>query len=312
MNKPRYHDKQYLNLQHTVLTTGHQKSDRTGTGTLSIFGHDMRFDITDNIIPVLTTKKMHWPSIIHEIIWYLSGTGNIKYLQDNGVRIWNEWADENGDLGPVYGEQWRNWKKYNSDGTTTSIDQIAQVIDTLKSDPDSRRIMVNAWNVGDLDNMQLPPCHYTFQFYTRDMSIVERRQWIISNYPSLGQIEVLTSAAKMDALGVPRKYLSCKLTQRSADVFLGIPFNIAQYSILTCVIAKIVGMAPHEFIWSGGDCHIYSNHIDQVREQLNRTPYPSPRLHVAESVDNIDNLQYNELTLENYQHHPIIKAKVAV
>lgn len=308
----RMHDLKYLALQDAVISGGRKKEDRTGTGTTSIFDYTMRFDITNNIIPVLTTKKMHWPSLIHELLWYLSGSGNIRYLQENGIRIWNEWATAHGDLGPVYGYQWRNWRKHNPDGTITHIDQIQEVIDTLKQNPDSRRIMVNAWNVADLDEMKLPPCHYTFQFYACDMTTAERAAWYVNNVSGEMSDDVARSHSKLDALKVPRKYLSCKLTQRSCDVLLGVPFNIAQYSILTCVIAKIVGMAPHEFIWSGGDCHIYSNHMEQIKEQQSRIPYYSPKLVIADTVDNIDNLQYNDLTLENYECHPIIKAKVAI
>jgi thymidylate synthase len=330
-NFTTFHDYQYLDLMSNVRNYGRLKTDRTGTGTTSVFGREMRFDIRHGVIPVLTTKKMHWPSLIHEIIWYLSGTGNIKYLQENGVRIWNEWADENGDLGPVYGYQWRNWPTveyeewdnpadeplfYIKEG---SIDQIAEVINTLKTNPDSRRIMVNAWNVGQLAEMKLPPCHYTFQFYTEEMTQEERIEWFRKENPDLTHDDLMEifgysadASEPLEVRSVPTRYLSCKITQRSADVFLGVPFNIAQYSILTTMIAQVVGMAAHELIWSGGDVHIYSNHMDQVNEQLTRMPTASPVLVLNKSVDNIDNFKYSDFSLKDYQSHPAIKAKVAV
>ena len=290
-----HHDNTYLDLVRDILSNSVSKQDRTGTGTLSVFGRDMRFNLRDNIIPILTTKKMHIPSIVHELLWFLRGDTNIKYLQDNGVRIWNEWADEEGNLGPVYGVQWRAWPKYprNCPGTYGGteegydsvgecaaafgeIDQIREVIKTLRTDPDNRRMIVSAWNVAELDKMALPPCHAFFQFY------------------------------------VANKSLSCKLTQRSADVGLGVPFNIAQYSILTCMIAHITGLNPGEFIWSGGDVHIYRNHINQLMGQLCRRPYPSPRLWLSPHVKEIDDFTYEDIKVENYQSHPAIKMKVSV
>jgi len=329
------HDHQYLQFLKYILDHGEVKTDRTGTGTISVFDYTMRFDISRGIIPVLTTKKMHWQSLVHEIIWYLSGNTNIKYLMDNGVRIWKEWADENGDLGPVYGASWRRWPaqviairdcdtsfETRSDGEnwlvvnpdaqieTTTIDQIAEVIHTLKTNPDSRRMLVNCWNVGLLSKMQLPPCHYTFQFYSSNMSRDQRIHMYKVNNNISHDIWYPVSDEQLET--IPTRSLSCKLTQRSADAFLGVPFNIAQYSMLTCIIAKLVGMVPKDFIWSGADCHIYSNHIDQVKEQLTRTPYPSPSFKVADTVDNIDNLQYNDFILQDYQFYPTIKATVAI
>lgn len=290
-----YHDEVYRKLVEHVITNGVSKTDRTGTGTRSVFGYDMRFELTDNTIPLLTTKKMHLPSIIHEILWYLSGNTNVRYLQENGVRIWNEWADENGDLGPVYGAQWRAWPKYPRNcpgsygGTKTGyenvgecaaafddVDQIAAVINTLRTDPSSRRMIVSAWNVGELDQMALPPCHAFFQFY------------------------------------VANDKLSCKLTQRSCDVGLGVPFNIAQYSILTLMVAHVTGFKPGEFIWSGGDVHIYNDHIDALLEQLRREPFRSPKLTLNPNVVEIDDFTYDDFEIIDYQHHDTIKMRVSV
>jgi thymidylate synthase len=317
------HDQQYLSLLKDVIYNGRACIDRTGTGTIKVFGRQMRFDLSDGTIPLLTTKKMHLPAIFHEILWYLSGNGNIKYLQDNGIRIWNEWADENGDLGNVYGVQWRKWQKYEltniTDGRfyyeqTEQIDQIAEVIERLKTNPDDRRMLVNAWNVGELDDMKLPPCHYAFQFFSTEMTFIERLNWFNFQYPEILLIssshDVLLHT--LDEYNIPTRMLSCKLTQRSCDVFLGVPFNISQYSVLTRMIAEVVGMAPGEFIWDGGDVHIYSNHLDQVNEQLTRTPFESPTLRFARAVDNIDDFTYDDFIVENYEFHPAIKAKVSV
>ena len=284
-----YHDVQYLKLVNDVIYNGTLKRDRTGTGTISVFGRDMRFDLENNTIPLLTTKKMHQPSIFHEILWYLSGDTNVKYLQENGVRIWNEWADENGDLGPVYGHQWRKWgshKQYRYvpaepeslfiEEESEGIDQIAYVIDKIKNDPDCRRMIVSAWNVGDLANMALPPCHAFFQFY------------------------------------VANNKLSCKLTQRSCDVGLGVPFNIAQYSILTLMVAQVTGMQPGEFVWSGGDVHIYTDHIEALKGQLEREPYPSPTLKLNPAIKDIDNFTFDDFEILNYEHHDAIKMRVSV
>ena len=254
-----------------ILENGIEKNDRTGTGTKSVFGYQMRFDLNDGF-PVLTTKKLHLRSIIYELLWFLKGDTNIKYLNDNGVRIWDEWADEKGDLGPVYGHQWRSWPA--PDGTT--IDQISLVIDQIKSNPDSRRLIVNAWNVPEVQKMALPPCHTLFQFYVGDGK------------------------------------LSCQLYQRSADVFLGVPFNIASYSMLTLMIAQVTGLQPGEFIHTFGDAHIYSNHMDQVASQLSRVPGPLPKMRLNPDIRDIFGFHYPDFTLENYNPQPGIKAPIAV
>ena len=263
--------KQYLHLLETILENGVEKKDRTGTGTISVFGHQMRFDLSEGF-PVITTKKVHLKSIIYELLWFLAGDTNIKYLQDNGVRIWNEWADEKGDLGHIYGYQWRSWP--TPDGRY--IDQISNVIDSIKNNPDSRRHIVSAWNVGELDNMKLPPCHVLFQFY------------------------------------VAGGKLSCQLYQRSADVFLGVPFNIASYALLTLMVAQVTGLQPGDFIHTFGDVHIYSNHLDQVKLQLLRKPYPLPDMKINPEVKDIFNFRFEDFELVNYQAHPHIKGKVAV
>ncbi len=261
----------YLNLLQHLLDNGQQKTDRTGTGTLSTFGYQMRFDLAAGF-PLLTTKKLHVKSIIHELIWFLQGDTNVKYLQDNGVRIWNEWADADGELGPIYGKQWRSWG--NPDGTTT--DQISQVIEQIRHNPDSRRMIVSAWNVSDVEHMALPPCHALFQFYVADGK------------------------------------LSCQLYQRSADVFLGVPFNIASYALLTMMFAKACGLQLGEFIWTGGDVHLYSNHLEQAREQLTRRPYALPTLAITREVDSIFDYRFEDFCIENYRAHPHIAAPVAV
>ena len=263
--------KQYLDLMRHVRTNGVRKQDRTGTGTLSVFGHQMRFDLGVGF-PLVTTKKCHLKSIIHELLWFLSGDTNISYLQQNGVRIWNEWADEDGNLGPVYGYQWRSWPA--ADGR--HIDQIAQVIDQIKNTPDSRRIIVNAWNVGEIDNMALPPCHMLFQFY-----VAEGR-------------------------------LSCQLYQRSADIFLGVPFNIASYALLTMMIAQVCELAPGDFVHTLGDAHLYTNHLEQADEQLSRRPYPPPVMKINPAVKSIFDFKYEDFELVGYEAHPHIKASVAV
>ena len=262
---------QYLNLLNRVLSEGVKKEDRTGTGTISVFGHQMRFDLSGGF-PVLTTKKLHLKSIIHELLWFLQGDTNIRYLNEHGVRIWNEWADENGDLGPIYGYQWRSWPDY-SGGT---IDQISQVVDTLKSNPDSRRMIVNAWNVAAIPSMKLPPCHCFFQFY------------------------------------VAEGKLSLQLYQRSADVFLGVPFNIASYALLLMMVAQVTELQPGDFIHTFGDVHIYTNHIEQVKLQLSREPRLLPAMRINPDVKDIFSFQYNDFTLENYDPHPHIKGEVAV
>ena len=262
---------QYLTLLQHILDNGVQKSDRTGTGTRSVFGYQMRFNLADGF-PLLTTKKLHLKSIIHELLWFLNGDTNVRYLQENGVRIWNEWADENGDLGHIYGYQWRSWPAYDG----TFIDQIQQAVDDIKHNPDSRRIIVSAWNVGDLKNMNLPPCHAFFQFYVADGK------------------------------------LSLQLYQRSADTFLGVPFNIASYALLTMMMAQVCGLQPGEFIHTLGDTHIYNNHIEQVKEQLTREPRPLPRMIINPEVKNIFDFKYDNFKLEDYNPHPHIKAEVSV
>ena len=263
--------KQYLDLMRHVREHGVRKEDRTGTGTLSVFGHQMRFDLSEGF-PVVTTKKLHLRSIIHELLWFLRGDTNIGYLNDNGVTIWDEWADENGDLGPIYGYQWRSWPA--ADGR--HIDQIAQVVDQLRNNPDSRRIIVSAWNVGEIERMALPPCHTLFQFY-----VAEGR-------------------------------LSCQLYQRSADIFLGVPFNIASYALLTLMMAQVCDLAPGEFIHTLGDAHLYLNHLEQADEQLSRTPYPLPVMRINPEVKDIFGFRFEDFELVGYQCHPHIKAPVAV
>lgn len=263
--------RQYLDLLAHVLENGAEKTDRTGTGTVSVFGAQMRFNLQDGF-PLVTTKKVHIKSIVHELLWFLKGDTNVRYLQENGVRIWNEWADKHGELGPVYGKQWRAWE--TKDGRV--IDQISDVIHQIKTNPDSRRLIVNAWNVGELSNMALPPCHLLFQFY------------------------------------VAHGRLSCQLYQRSADLFLGVPFNIASYALLTHMVAAQCGLEVGEFIWTGGDCHLYSNHITQVRTQLQREPLPLPRLCLNETVQSIFDYTFEDITVEGYQSHPALKGAVAV
>ncbi len=302
------HDKPYLQLLQDVLEDGIEKGDRTGTGTRSIFGGKLEFELWNDSIPLLTTKQMHIPSIIHEIIWYLSGDTNVKYLQDNGVRIWNEWADDNGDLGPVYGAQWRKWKKavgvdYSTNPHPTvkyeDVDQIQNVIDTLYTNPDDRRMIVSAWNAGEIEDMQLPPCHAFFQFYSRELSLAEQ------NYLQKIYYD------KKDRT-VPWRALSCQLYQRSCDIFLGVPFNIAQYSILTHMIAHVTGHVAEKFIWTGGDIHLYNNHVEQAEIQLERNPYDSPQLELNEFVGGIDEFKYDDINITNYECHPTIKAKVSI
>ncbi len=254
-----------------VLDEGTPKTDRTGTGTRSIFGHQMRFDLAQGF-PLVTTKKLHLRSIIVELLWFLRGDTNIAYLKEHGVRIWDEWADAEGNLGPVYGKQWRNWP--TPDGR--QIDQITQLIEQIRKTPDSRRLIVSAWNVGELDQMALMPCHALFQFYVADGK------------------------------------LSCQLYQRSADIFLGVPFNIASYALLTLMIAQVCGLQPGDFVWTGGDCHLYSNHLEQAREQLSRNPHPLPTMHLNPAVTDLFGFQLEDFTLHDYVAHPHIKAPVAV
>ncbi len=263
--------KQYKELLQHVLDNGEKKEDRTGTGTISVFGYQMRFKLQEGF-PLLTTKKLHLRSIIYELLWFLQGNTNVKYLQENKVKIWNEWAREDGELGPVYGHQWRSWSAPDGEG----IDQISRVIDSIQNNPDSRRHIVSAWNVSDLDKMALPPCHILFQFY------------------------------------VSKGKLSCQLYQRSADIFLGVPFNIASYSLLLMMMAQVTGLKPGEFIHTLGDAHIYLNHIEQVKLQLTREPRQLPTMKLNPGIDNIFNFRYEDFTLENYDPHPHISGTIAV
>lgn len=263
--------RQYLDLAKRILTEGNKRGDRTGTGTMSVFGHQMTFDLSDGF-PLLTTKKLHTKSIIYELLWFLRGDTNVHYLQENGVRIWNEWADENGDLGPVYGHQWRSWP--TPDGG--AIDQITNVVEMIKSNPESRRLIVSAWNVADIDQMKLPPCHTMFQFYVADGK------------------------------------LSCQLYQRSGDVFLGVPFNIASYALLTMMVAQVCGLKPGKFVHTLGDAHIYLNHIEQIKLQLTREPYPLPTMRINPDVKDIFGFKYEDFEMEDYQCWPHIKGEVAV
>ena len=261
---------QYLKMCEHILENGTDKEDRTGTGTRSVFGYQMRFDLQKGF-PLMTTKKVYWKGVAHELLWFLKGDTNIKYLNDNDVHIWDEWADENGDLGNVYGHQWRSWE-----GREGTIDQISEVIEQIKENPYSRRLIVNAWNVGDLDKMALPPCHLLFQFY------------------------------------VAEGKLSCQLYQRSCDTFLGVPFNIASYSLLTHMIAHVVGLEVGEFVWTGGDVHIYHNHFDQIKEQLSREPRPLPQIKINKETDNIFEIDFEDIELIGYDPHPTIKGEVSV
>lgn len=263
--------KQYHDLMQHVLDHGVEKHDRTGTGTISVFGYQMRFNLADGF-PMVTTKKLHLRSIIHELIWFLKGETNIQYLKENGVSIWDEWADEQGNLGPVYGSQWRSWKGANG----KTVDQITQVIEQIKKNPDSRRLIVSAWNVAEIENMALPPCHAFFQFY------------------------------------VANGKLSCQLYQRSADIFLGVPFNIASYALLNMMVAQVCGLEPGEFVHTLGDAHLYSNHLDQARLQLSREFRPMPTMKINQDVKNIFDFKFEDFTLEGYDPHPHIKAAVAV
>lgn len=263
--------KQYLDLMQEILDKGSKKTDRTGTGTYSVFGRQLRFDLSEGF-PLVTTKKLHLRSIIYELLWFLNGDTNIKYLKDNGVSIWDEWADENGELGPVYGSQWRSWPA--PDGR--HIDQITQVLQQIKNKPDSRRHIVTAWNPAEVDKMALPPCHALFQFYVADGK------------------------------------LSCQLYQRSADYFLGVPFNIASYALMTHMFAQQCDLAPGEFVWTGGDVHLYTNHIEQAKLQLSREPFPTPQLRIKRKPDSLFNYQFEDFEIVNYQSHPSIKAPIAV
>jgi len=263
--------KQYLDLMKYVRESGTEKGDRTGTGTLSVFGYQMRFNLEEGF-PLVTTKKVHLKSIIYELLWFLKGSTNIDYLNEHGVSIWDEWADERGELGPVYGAQWRSWPTQNG----SSIDQISEVINQIKANPDSRRLIVSAWNVSQIDSMALPPCHAMFQFYVADGK------------------------------------LSCQLYQRSADIFLGVPFNIASYALLVLMMAKVTGLKPGEFVHTLGDAHLYLNHLDQVDEQLKRQPFPLPKMSITKDIKNVLDIEYEDFSLEDYESHPHISAPIAV
>lgn len=343
--------KQYLALMQDILDNGVVKKDRTGVGTLSVFGRQLRFDLKEGF-PLVTTKKVHLKSIIHELLWFLNGDTNVKYLQENGVRIWNEWANEEGNLGPVYGKQWREWRdckvvechdvgrtqqlmqrgyKYigniKEDGTTYLVyekphDQISKVIQQLREDPDSRRIIVSAWNVADLDDMALNPCHNYFQFYTTEMTLLERLDWYEVNEPEkfasapLINHEDIDDEERLhetlDREGIPRRKLSCFYMMRSNDYLLGAPFNVASYALLTHMIAQQLNMVPDELVYSGVDVHLYSNHLEQAKLQLTREPYPLPKLVIKRKPDSIFDYKYEDFELVGYQAHPHIAAPVAV
>lgn len=343
--------KQYLALMRDILDNGVVKKDRTGVGTLSVFGRQLRFDLKEGF-PLVTTKKVHLKSIIHELLWFLNGDTNVKYLQENGVKIWNEWSDEEGNLGPVYGKQWREWRdckvvecheigrthqlmqrgyKYignmKKDDTTYLVyekahDQISKVIQQLREDPDSRRIIVSAWNVGDLDDMALNPCHNYFQFYTTEMSLLERLDWYEVNEPEkfasapLINHEDIDDEERLhetlDREGIPRRKLSCFYMMRSNDYLLGAPFNIASYALLTYMVAQQLNMVPDELVYSGVDVHLYSNHLEQAKLQLTREPYPLPKLVIKRKPDSIFDYKYEDFELIGYQAHPHIAAPVAV
>jgi thymidylate synthase len=305
-----HHDTQYINLVKDVLENGSVKTDRTGTGTISVFDRSMRFDLRDGTIPLLTTKKMGLNAIIHELIWYISGEDNTKYLTDNNVKIWNEWIDAEGNLRKMYGYQWRHWNNY--DGTET--DQLAELIHNLKTNPDSRRLMVSAWNVADVPNMNLPPCHYGFQCWTRLLTLKERvmistKTFYLDQLMSHSEEEINSI---LDGVGIPRRELSLKLTMRSNDVGLGNPFNIVQYSILLRMLCEVVGMAPGDFVWSGADVHIYSNHIEALTEQITRTPLPSPTFSFGRKITSIDDFKFDDFLIRDYKALPSIKMPVAV
>lgn len=343
--------KQYLALMQDILDNGVVKKDRTGVGTLSVFGRQLRFDLKEGF-PLVTTKKVHLKSIIHELLWFLNGDTNVKYLQENGVKIWNAWSDEEGNLGPVYGKQWREWRdckvvechdvrrtqqlmqrgyKYignmKEDGTTYLVyekahDQISKVIQQLREDPDSRRIIVSAWNVGDLDDMALNPCHNYFQFYTTEMTLLERLDWYEANEPEkfanapLINHEDIDDEERLhetlDREGIPRRKLSCFYMMRSNDYLLGAPFNVASYALLTHMIAQQLNMVPDELVYSGVDVHLYSNHLEQAKLQLTREPYPLPKLVIKRKPDSIFDYKYEDFELAGYQSHDTIKAPIAV
>jgi thymidylate synthase len=324
---------QYHKLLETILKDGKKKSDRTGTGTISIPDYHFKADMSEGF-PLITTKRLHTKSIVHELLWFLKGDTNTKYLNENGVTIWDEWADENGDLGPVYGKQWVDWeyipklpdhkderRKAKGFGgerlySVRPINQIQNVIDTLKTNPESRRMIVSAWNVGELDQMALEPCHAFFQFYTSPLKPFERSEWVKKN----NMVETVNEVEKeyddivdcLDALGVPKYRLSLQLYQRSADAFLGVPFNIASYSLLLMMMAQCVDMIPSEFIWTGGDCHLYDNHTEQTNEMLKRNPKKLPKVKLNPNIKDVFKFKFEDIELIGYDPHPTIKAPVAV
>lgn len=320
------HEEQYTELVRYALGRGVRKPNRTGVDTISVFGYQMRFDLRDGTIPMLTTKKMFTRGIIREILWYLQGTENIQYLKDHNVTIWDEWADESGNLGPVYGVQWRNWEKYviaadqgHESGSTRFdvqvIDQIANLVHKLKTNPNDRRMLVSAWNVAEIDNMALPPCHYSFQCYTRPLTSEERMRLACKRYHINEILDNTTNQTVdgwMDEAEIPKYELSMLLNQRSCDIGLGVPFNIVQYSILLRMFAEVANMSPGDFIWNGGDVHVYENHIDALTEQLTREPKPAPMFRFARKVTDIDDFKFEDFIIHGYECHPTIKMDVAV
>jgi thymidylate synthase len=318
--------KQFTHLLETILENGRYKENRTGIGTFGIHGHQMRFNIDDGF-PIITTKKIHMKSVIHELLWMLSGETNIKYLKEKNVTIWDEWADAEGELGPVYGYQWRKWETFKpalekrrdgSEGLSKTlyekhhIDQISQVIETLRTKPGDRRIIVSAWNIADIDKMKLPPCHLLFQFLTFKATTLERQKfWAKKHGKNFSYVQDMDDKT-LDEQGAPRYILDCILYQRSCDTFLGVPFNISFYSLLTMMIAQVCNMIPHDFIWTGGDVHIYENHIEQVKLQISREPFALPVMKINPEVKDIFSFVYSDFDLVSYQSHPAIKGDVAV
>jgi len=322
-------EQQYLDLLTKIMDQGNVKDNRTGVVTKSIFGGQMRFSLKNGQFPLLTTKKLHTKSIIHELLWIINGDTNVKYLQDNGVRIWNEWSDENGSLGPIYGHQWRKWPNYvkketfcqtKDDGggvcvdnfENEPIDQLLWAQERLRTNPDCRRIIVSAWNPADLPKMSLAPCHCFFQFYTHEMTIKERIRIAHENKITGFNEEKEDIQEFLNKNNIPKRYLSCQLYQRSCDSFLGVPFNIASYALLTCMMAQTVNMLPYEFIWTGGDIHIYENHEEQVKEQTSRKPFNFPNIKINSEKKEITDFTFEDFEIIDYQSHPSIKGKVAV
>lgn len=323
--------KQYKELLQDIMANGTDKGDRTGTGTRSVFGRQMRFDLAQGF-PLLTTKKLHFKSIAVELLWLISGSTNIRFMKDHGVTIWDEWADEKGELGPVYGKQWRAWESPDESNTVDSscleysrhrdssnetfygvklTDQLKQIIERIMTNPDCRRLIVTAWNPADISKMKLPPCHAFFQFYTRELTLLERRQCMEKQGRNTRVFIDSLTADELD-MAVPRRALSCHMYQRSADTFLGVPYNIASYALLTHMVAHLTEMAAGELVHSFGDVHIYKNHFDQVHEQLSRQPRPLPQISFARKVESIDDFKYEDFVLTGYDPHPAIKALVSV